>query len=80
MSYNPASGTTTVRLENPHFANGVALGPKEDYVLVTETPGARITRLWLKGNKAGTMDVFIAGYPDNISYNDNGFRFQENQR
>ena len=54
------------------FANGVALGPDEEYVLVNETAAHRITRVWLKGTKAGTTDRFIEnlpGYPDNLSFN-----------
>ena len=53
------------------FANGVTLGPNEDYVLVTETGMGRVHRLWLKGEKAGQKDVFIdelPGTPDNIRY------------
>ena len=33
------------------FANGVTLGPNEDYVLVNETGMGRVHRLWLKGEK-----------------------------
>lgn len=54
------------------FANGVALGPNEDYVLVAETGAYRISRLWLKGVKAGRQDVFrdnLPGLPDNITFN-----------
>ena len=72
MSYDPASGETIVHLENLMFANGVALGPGETYVLVNETWASRITRLWLTGPRAGQQDVFVEGlpaYPDNLSYN-----------
>ena len=53
------------------FANGVTLGPNEDYVLVNETGMGRVHRLWLKGNKAGQRDIFIdelPGTPDNIRF------------
>lgn len=75
MSYEPRTGQTTVRLGGLMFANGVAVGPNDAYVLVSETTAARITRLWLKGPKAGDHDVFLdglPGYPDNLSYNGNG--------
>lgn len=75
LSYDPASGETAVHLEGLMFANGVALGPDEAYVLVNETWASRITRLWLTGPRAGQSDTFIAGlpaYPDNLSYNGTG--------
>jgi len=72
LSYDPASGETRVRLDKLFFANGVALGPDDDYVLVNETGAGRIHRLWLKGAKAGQRDLFASGLPgtpDNISFN-----------
>ncbi|HEV2665637.1 MAG TPA: SMP-30/gluconolactonase/LRE family protein, partial [Blastocatellia bacterium] len=75
LSYDPKTKQTTVRMEALRFANGVALGPDDAFVLVNETIAARILRLWLKGPKAGATEVFINGlpaYPDNISYNGKG--------
>ncbi len=75
LSFEPSTGETQVRLENLMFANGVALGPDDGYVLVNETIAARTVRLWLKGAKAGQSDVFLEGlpgYPDNLSYNGHG--------
>src|SRR5690606_35641082 len=60
----------TTLLDGLYFANGVALSQAEDFVLVNETYRYRITRYWLKGEKAGQSDVFIdnlPGFPDNIS-------------
>jgi sugar lactone lactonase YvrE len=72
FSFDPRSGALQLRLDNLAFANGVALGPDEEYVLVNETAAARIKRYWLKGPKAGQIDTFIdnlPGYPDNLSFN-----------
>jgi sugar lactone lactonase YvrE len=72
LSYNPQNGRTQVRIDKLGFANGVALGPNDEYVLVNETLKAKIHRLWLKGPLTGTRDVFVSslpGYPDNLSYN-----------
>ena len=72
LSYDPQSGETRVRIGKLGFANGVALGPNDEYVLVNETLMAKIHRLWLKGPLAGTRDVFVSslpGYPDNLSFN-----------
>lgn len=71
LAYDRASGETRVLLDGLSFANGVTLGPDEAYVLVNETFAYRITRYWLKGEKAGKSDVFIEGlpgFPDNLSY------------
>lgn len=72
LEYDFQTGKTTVLLRNLHFANGVAVGPDDAYVLVNETSEYRIRRYWLKGEKAGTSDVFVEnlpGFPDNLSYN-----------
>lgn len=70
LKYDPATRQTTTLLDGLYFANGVALSQNEDFVLVNETYRYRITRYWLKGDKAGQHDVFIdnlPGFPDNIS-------------
>lgn len=75
LEYDFDTGKTTVLLRDLHFANGVAVGPDDAYVLVSETTEYRVRRYWLTGDKAGTSDVFIdnlPGFPDNISYNDKG--------
>ena len=75
LSYDPQTRETVIHLDQLYFANGVALGPDDAYVLVNETIDARITRLWLKGDKAGQTDIFIdrlPAHPDNLSYNGEG--------
>jgi sugar lactone lactonase YvrE len=72
FSFDPRSGQLQVRVSNLAFANGVALGPDEEFVLVNETAAHRIARYWLKGPKQGVQDRFaenLPGYPDNISFN-----------
>ena len=72
FSFDPRTSSLQMRIDGLAFANGVALGPDEEYVLVNETAAHRITRLWLKGAKAGTREPFVEnlpGYPDNISFN-----------
>lgn len=75
LSFDPASGDVSVRLDGLMFANGVALGPDDAYVLVAETWLRRIQRLWLKGPRAGESEIFVAGlpgYPDNLSFDGEG--------
>jgi hypothetical protein len=75
LRYDPATRRVAVVLDYLMFANGVALGPGDEYVLVNETLAARITRYWLRGPKAGQSDIFasaLPGYPDNLTYNGRG--------
>jgi sugar lactone lactonase YvrE len=75
LQYNVRTKETRMLMSGLHFANGVAVGPDDAYVLVNETAEYRILRYWLKGDKAGTHDVFVdnlPGLPDNLSYNDKG--------
>lgn len=73
LRYTPADGRTTVVLDSLDFANGVALGPGDAYVLVAETLMGRIHRLWLTGPRAGEHEPFLEGLPgvpDNITYDE----------
>lgn len=72
LVYDFASGKAHVLLRRLQFANGVALGLDEAFALVNETGSYRILRYWLKGEKAGTSDIFadnLPGFPDNITFN-----------
>ena len=75
LVYDPVKASTTSLLKGLFFANGVALSPDEDYVLVNESYRYRITRYWLKGPKAGTSDLFtdnLPGMPDGITRDPSG--------
>lgn len=70
LSYDPRTKQTRVRLQGLRYANGVVMGPDDAFVLVVETFGYRVARLWLKGDRAGEGDLFaqgFAGLPDNIT-------------
>jgi sugar lactone lactonase YvrE len=69
LAYDPRSGSARVLLAGLQFANGVALGPGDGFVLVSETGSYRVLRHWLKGPRSGETEVFIdnlPGMPDNI--------------
>jgi Gluconolactonase len=75
LVYDPATKKTTTLLKDLYFANGVALSSDESFVLVNETFMYRIQKYWLKGDKAGTSEIFIEnlpGFPDNVSSNEEG--------
>jgi sugar lactone lactonase YvrE len=72
LTYDPKTGSIRTRIEGLRFANGIAFGPGEGYILVNETLGYRTLRHWLKGPRAGQTEVFIdnlPGFPDNIRFN-----------
>ena len=68
-------GTTEKLADGLIFANGVALSPEEDYLLIAETGRARLIKLWLDEARFGTSEVVIdslPGYPDNLEANGDG--------
>lgn len=70
LAYYPATGETKLLMDSLYFANGVALSQDESFVLINETGKYRIKRYWLKGEKAGTWDMFIdnlPAFPDGIT-------------
>lgn len=70
LRYQPADGSTHVVAEGLWYANGVALAADESFAAVVETCSARVSRVWLTGPKAGTVDTLIdrlPGFPDGIT-------------
>ncbi len=73
--FDPRDNSLQLVLGDLAFSNGVALAQDESFVLVNETYQARVTRLWLTGDRAGQSDVLIEnlpGFPDNITEAPNG--------
>lgn len=70
LQYDPDRGITHTLISDMQFANGVAVCPNDECVLVTQTGSYDVVRYWLKGARAGTQDVFFSnlpGLPDGIS-------------
>lgn len=75
LRYDPDTGRTETLVRNLHFANGVAVSPEGNYVLVNETWKYRILRYWISGPKAGQVEVFadnLPGFPDNLAVDEAG--------
>lgn len=71
LRYDPVTEKVDVMMDGLFFANGVTLGPNDDYVLVNETGMGRVHRLWIKGERAGERELFVdalPGTPDNIRF------------
>jgi sugar lactone lactonase YvrE len=69
-------GQTDLLLDGLQFANGVALGPDEEFLLVVETGTYSIRKLWLAGTRAGQHETFVdnlPGFPDNLSHYEGTF-------
>src|SRR5690606_41980785 len=68
-------------LEGLHSANGITLSNDEQAVIVAETDGYRLNRLWIQGRNAGKREILAAnlpGFPDNVSrLQNNTFRSEE---
>ncbi|KAG6520230.1 hypothetical protein ZIOFF_017268 [Zingiber officinale] len=82
LKYNPVTKETTVLRRGLQFPNGVSLSKDGSFFLFCEGSRGRsaaaflhlLGRYWLKGEKAGTFDVFanLPGFPDNIRTNEKG--------
>lgn len=75
LSFNPVTREVTVHLDDLYFANGVAVEPRQRYVLVSETSAYRVRRYWLVGREEGESDLYLdnlPGVPDNISVDEDG--------
>lgn len=74
LKYNPVTKETTVLLRNLQFPNGVSMSKDKSFFVFSEGSRGRLSRYWLKGEKAGTSEVFaiLTGFPDNVRTNEKG--------
>lgn len=74
-AWNPATGEARQVLDGLYFANGIAVDPDQQFVLVNETSRYRVRKLWIAGEKKGQNEVLIdnlPGFPDGISTGTDG--------
>ena len=74
MKYDLRTGESSVLVRGLRFANGVALSKNRDFIVYCETSLNSCSRYWLKGEKAGTKELFVSlpGVPDNVRLNPRG--------
>jgi sugar lactone lactonase YvrE len=75
LAWNPVTRAVYVLLDGLQFPNGIVVEPSGESLLFAETGAYRIRRYWLKGERAGTTEVFaenLPGFPDNISRTPDG--------
>ncbi len=68
--WSPGDTDATEFVGGLAFANGVAIDPSGDFLLINETSRYRVRRVWIRGPNAGTHEVIIdglPGFPDGIS-------------
>ena len=71
-----ADGALTRLMDGLRFANGLVRTRDGKSLIVAETAGRRLLRLWLAGDRAGTSEVIaeLPGFPDNLGADDDGTR------
>jgi len=70
FAYNPLTQSSKVLMLGLNFANGVAIDPNNQFVLVSETGAYRVHKVWLQGDRKGEHEVLLdnlPGFPDNLS-------------
>lgn len=75
VKYDISTGECSVVLDDLFFANGIAVSADDTYVLVNETMRYRVKRVYVRGPRAGEVDVFVdnlPGFPDGISTGPDG--------
>jgi sugar lactone lactonase YvrE len=75
LRYEPATGATKLVADGLYFANGVQIAADETYALVAESFRFRLTRVWLKGARAGMTEQFgppLINGPDNLRVDHRG--------
>ena len=69
IQFNLRTQETKVLVSDISFANGIEMDPEEKFLIFCETGRARLHKYYLKGDRAGTHEVFLEslpGLPDNI--------------
>ncbi|CAA6662832.1 unnamed protein product [Spirodela intermedia] len=75
LKYDPRKKEASVLVRDLQFPNGVSLSKDESFVAFCEgSLGSRLSRHWLKGEKAGKTEVIgiLPGFPDNVRTNEDG--------
>ncbi|XP_047328365.1 protein STRICTOSIDINE SYNTHASE-LIKE 3-like [Impatiens glandulifera] len=74
LKYNPTTKDTTVLVRNVQFPNGVSLSKDGSFFVFCEGSLGRLSKYWLKGEKAGSKEVMaiLPGFPDNVRTNEKG--------
>jgi sugar lactone lactonase YvrE len=69
-----ADGALTQLMGGLRFANGLVRARDGKSLIIAETAGCRLLRLWIEGDRSGTSEVIaeLPGFPDNLSADEDG--------
>ncbi|KAF7107100.1 hypothetical protein CFC21_107780 [Triticum aestivum] len=68
VRYDPRTGKAVVLQADITYPNGFAISADRTHLIISSTGPCKLLRYWIKGSKAGTMELFadLPGYPDNV--------------
>jgi sugar lactone lactonase YvrE len=75
LAYDPVKRTTRVLLGERYFPNGIVLSRDQSSLVFAETTAYRVSRYWLRGPKAGAVEIVIdnlPGFPGDVSVSEEG--------
>ncbi|KAL7047232.1 hypothetical protein ACKWTF_002833 [Chironomus riparius] len=75
IKFDRKTKKTTVLLDRLFFANGVALSPNEDFVVVSDLGRNRLIKYYISGKQADYHTIFVdnlPGVPDNLTPDEKG--------
>lgn len=75
IALDPRSGHARTVVDGLSFANGNAIAPNGEFLVIADQYRFRIARLWLAGPRAGEVDAFaenLPGLPHNIHFDADG--------
>ena len=73
--YDPVLRAARVLVSDLYFPNGIVVSNDQTQLLFAETTAYRVSRYWLRGPKAGTLEVVLdnlPGFPGDVSSADGG--------
>ena len=75
LLYDPATRSARVLVSGLYFPNGIALSPDQNQIVFAETTAYRVSRYWLRGPKAGSVETLLdglPGFPGDVTVSDDG--------
>lgn len=68
VQYNAAKNESKVLLDKLWLANGLAVSPNDEFIVVAESNAYRLMKYYLNGPKKGQKEVLIAGLPGKMLF------------
>jgi len=75
IHFSRSTSYLTVLLDDLWFANGIALSPNEEFLVISDLLRSKLVQYWLKPGKIGEIRTFadgLPGLPDNLTPDKDG--------